>query len=414
MKDGKKTTIAQGILWNSCGSIVYLFAQWLLTVLVMRLQGYEDAGIFSLAMSATNILYAVAVYGMRNYQVSDVDRRYSAGEYQKSRLITGAFALTLFALFLGFAGYSQRQTLCMAVYGLFRIGEAACDVFAGEYQLRGRMDCLGISQLLRAAVMLTVFTLTLYLTQALAAAIMAMTLAVFMAICLYDVPRIRRPEKAEPPRGSRGVWSLLAVCAPLAVCSLLTNSIASVPRFFLERYLGSAELGIYAAIAAPTLIVQAAASYVFVPMLTVFADAHAAGDKKTFQRALGRCLALVGLMAAVSLPGGKLLGAWGLRLLYGASRSNIAEYTFLLLPLIVCTLLTALLWLVNGVLTVLRDFRVLIAGNGLAVALSIAGSVLLIPRFGLQGGSLALIAALFVSVLLLLLRLLHKSRRIGE
>ena len=65
------------MLYNSVGFIVYLFCQWLITIVVVRLSNYEDAGILSLAMSINNILYAISTFGLRNYQVSDIENKYS-------------------------------------------------------------------------------------------------------------------------------------------------------------------------------------------------------------------------------------------------------------------------------------------------------------------------------------------------
>ena len=60
------------VLWNTIGTLYYLGMQWLTTVLVVRISGsYEDAGIYSLAVSITNIFYIIAMYNVRNFQVSD-------------------------------------------------------------------------------------------------------------------------------------------------------------------------------------------------------------------------------------------------------------------------------------------------------------------------------------------------------
>ena len=67
----KKLSLQSSIAWNSIGSIFYLGCQWLMTVVVVWIAGLETAGILSLAMSVSNIWYSFAVYGMRNFQVSD-------------------------------------------------------------------------------------------------------------------------------------------------------------------------------------------------------------------------------------------------------------------------------------------------------------------------------------------------------
>ena len=70
------------MLWNSAGSITVLACQWLLTIVVVRLSGdYEAAGVLSLALAVYNIFAPISVYRMYVYQVSDVKRENTTGEY---------------------------------------------------------------------------------------------------------------------------------------------------------------------------------------------------------------------------------------------------------------------------------------------------------------------------------------------
>ena len=44
------------------------------------LRGYHDAGILSIIISTTNLFYCIALFGVRNYQVSDVEENYKCCE----------------------------------------------------------------------------------------------------------------------------------------------------------------------------------------------------------------------------------------------------------------------------------------------------------------------------------------------
>ena len=85
-----------------------------------------------------------------------------------------------------------------------------------------------------------------------------------------------------------------------------------------------------------------------------------------------------------------------MNLLYG---SEVAEYVNLLLPIIVCTILTALVWFLGGLLTVVRDFKGLNLSNIPAVLISAIGSLVFMDIIDMQGASLALILALVVQVI---------------
>ena len=114
----KKLSIQSSIFWNTVGSMFYLACQWLITVLVVRLSGVETAGILSLCMSVCNIWYCIAVYGMRNFQVSDTLNRYSHGSYIFSRLISCGIAGIGCLLYTLAMPYNLITTICILLYFL--------------------------------------------------------------------------------------------------------------------------------------------------------------------------------------------------------------------------------------------------------------------------------------------------------
>ena len=61
------------MVWYAGGNLVYLVCQWLVTVLVTKLGGFGDAGVLSVAMSVSATFQTLAMFGMRNFQVSDIE-----------------------------------------------------------------------------------------------------------------------------------------------------------------------------------------------------------------------------------------------------------------------------------------------------------------------------------------------------
>lgn len=383
----KKLTIKESVLWNTWGSVLYLGIQWLLTVLVTRILGYEDAGVYSLAMSVANIFYALSIYGMKNFQISDMERKYSPGNYVVSRFVTGGGAFVLCTLFALINSYSTKQTLCIIVYMLFKLSEAFFDVCLGFYQKNWRMDFMGKSMTMRGILMLCTFPVVMWVTHNLLLAIIVMAVAVYGVIIFYDFKNAMRLEEIHFSLELPVVRRLLTECIPLAIYLILSTCIGSVPRYFLEMFEGNEALGIYASVATPTLIVQMAATYIFNPMVTVFSESYANKDKKRFVKTLRQCLTAVLCISAIGLVGGKLLGRLGLYILYGES---ILPYEYLLVPIILCTITTACAWLFYDILTILRNFKALLIGNGISVLISIAMSIVLIPLWGMQGTTFAL------------------------
>lgn len=406
--EDKKMSIKTSILWNTWGSLVYLGCQWLLSVLVIRISGFENSGILTLAMSITNMFYSVAVYGMRTFQVADTENEYGQGTYVISRIVTGLTAFILCAAFVVANRYDPVSSISIIIYMIFRLGEALFDVYAGFFQKYWRMDYLGKSMVIRGVAMLGSYIVFLGLSKCLPVAFGAMAVSTFLVIIFYDRRHVKRITSIKFDSNFKKVQELLIRCFPLVVYLFLNAGISSIPRYFLEKFCGNDNLGVYAAIAAPTLVVQMASTYIFNPFVTAFAEKYHAGDREGFWKLLFTCGKVVGAVSVVALAGAALLGRWGLLLLIG---EKILPYTDLLLPLVGCTILTAFSWLLCGVLTIVKDFKGLIISNVAAVVSGSLSSVVFIRLWGMQGTSFATILGLTVEIALLFVFL---QKRIGN
>ena len=87
----EKSTLAN-IFYNTFGSLFYYGCQWLTTILIVRLSGYEDAGYYSLAMTFTAAFGILALYNTRQFQASDVQGEYNDRTYIVSRYAAMALA----------------------------------------------------------------------------------------------------------------------------------------------------------------------------------------------------------------------------------------------------------------------------------------------------------------------------------
>lgn len=75
-------------IFNSLGIGVWGVVFPLLTIVITQLVGADQAGIFSLAFVTGTLLMIIGNYGVRTYQVSDIDEDHSFADYQINRIIT--------------------------------------------------------------------------------------------------------------------------------------------------------------------------------------------------------------------------------------------------------------------------------------------------------------------------------------
>lgn len=200
----------------------------------------------------------------------------------------------------------------------------------------------------------------------------------------------------------------MAECFPLLCYQTMSSVIPTIPRLVMEKILGGAALGIYGSVAAPTMIVQMGASYVFNPFITLFAEQYSSGNIRDFWKTFRKCMAAILLISVLALGGGKIFGHWGLELLYG---DEVAAHEDLLLPLIGCTILTAIVWFLCALLTVVREIKGLVICNVIILPVSYFGAYLLIQQYGMQGGSISLAVSYLIEIGALWFWLLRKIKQ---
>jgi len=398
-------SVKKNIAWNSAGNLVYLFSQWLLSFFVVKLLGFESAGVFSLAIAIAGSFIGISLYGMRSFQVSDITGKYPPSAYILSRYITSVVALAVCLIFLAINDYPMYICECILAYMCFKLSESLSDVYQGILQKAMRMDYIGISFIIKGVAILGLFIAVIALFKDLLSGIVILVLSSFAIVFLYDLKKARQfcPGKMNE-KWRTPVTDLLKECLPIACFVFIFNTLAQVPRYFLEHHEGTEVLGVYATIGMPVVIVQVSASFIFAPLTTPFAQHLNGGDLKAFLALFWKTMLFLLGLSAIAFIGFKIIGDWVLVLLFG---SAIRPYTYLLMPLVVCTILVAVSWFLSTILIVLRRLKTLLVISIISFTIVALGSVPCIITFGQNGASFILILGLSVYVLIGSMVILH-------
>lgn len=396
-------TMKRNILWNTFGQLCYMISQYLCGILVVRLAGEQVSGVYNTALTATGIFLAIASYGMYSFQVSDIKELYSASTYIRSRIWTCAMASALCAGFVAYNAltgenpYSAEQSICVMLFLGYRMVESFTDIYNAIDQRSERLDIVGKTYAVRGVVTILSFVLMLKVTGNIVLTLLVMFATSLLVFVFYSLPQARAFYTPEHPPVSR-VTALLLECLPLAVYSFLNTTAASIPKLVLAGKLGQTALGIYGPVTQPVVLLQVGATYLFNPFITIFATSYAHRDRKGFFKAVLGVQAVVLALLPIGLLGVHFLGRWGLETFVAPS---LAQYQYLLAPMVISSILTALVLFYSMVLTVMRRMKELIIANVCAILVSALISSPCVARWQLQGATYAAILAQLTQVLIL-------------
>lgn len=404
----EKLSVKANMIWNSIGSMTYLACQWFTTIFVVRLSsGYDDAGLLSLAMSVVGIFGTFANYKMGTYQISDIRRENTVGEYMGFRCFTlaGAFVACMIYAALTCA---PEALITVALFYAFKGVGLVIDILHGVDQINRRMDYIGKSFILQGTSTLVAFVVVYWATRNLDAAIIAMLVAAAVVLFAFDLPHCQRFEPVRISLSRKKALFFLKTSLPAVVASVAASAIFAIPKQYLALTVGSAALGIYSSVAAPALVIQMGAQYLYGPLLDIFPKLFFEGNVRGFVALLGKTVAgIVGVTVACAIAL-EFIGAWALALLFGES---IVPYVYLLQPIIVSTAATAFLWFFGDLLITLRHFWANFAGNVVAFLAVIPLTFLCVDRWDMNGVSFAGAGACLAGVAILLLFLVKVVKK---
>lgn len=396
----KELSTKQNMLYNTIGTIIYLGCQWLITILVVRLGNFEMAGNLSIAISLSNTFTTIATYGMKNYQVSDMNNIYSSSEYVSSRIITCTFSILSSIVFLVLnSHYTLAQIGIIFSYIIYRMVESFVDIFQGIQQKALRMDYVGISLTLRGLSTILGFTIGLYFFQNLVIAICFMIILTTIVALLYDF-RISLHLDTFKLVLNSNLFHLLKECFPLMITLFLTTSIVTIPRYFLEKLQGSTIAGYYGSVATPTVIVQSLCITIYSPLVPLLARTYTDSKKSDYLKTMTKAVFAMIAISILFCVAAILLGDWGLHLLFG---EEILPYTYLLTPTIVTTIMMAFLYYFTMILTISRRTWSIVISTGLGALSVLLSSQYLIRTYSMNGVNYCLYIGLSITLITMII-----------
>ena len=126
------------LVWNMVGSMIMAFQSVIMLMILTRVLGLNEAGIFTIAYANANLFVTIGKYGMRNFQVSDVSEQFLFQEYLISRLFTTFIMILVSVIYVVCIGneneYSMEKCFVIIWMCLFKVVDSLEDVYHGLYK----------------------------------------------------------------------------------------------------------------------------------------------------------------------------------------------------------------------------------------------------------------------------------------
>ena len=328
------------VFWNMAASMLMAFQSVIILIVIGRTidDNKVTAGIYTFGNTINNMFLSIGKYGMRFFQVSDVD--------------------------------------C-----LFKLADSFEDVFYGDYQKNKRLDVASKAFALRLLITIALFVIMIIVTKNLLLATAVSTIVTI--ILLFVLIMLTRDFvcEREPYKMSK-VWKLLVVTLPLCLGTFLTLYISAAPRTAIDRLMDEGDQAIYGYISMPVFVVQLLVLFIFNPMIY---GISCLWNENKITEYIKECMKQFGFVLVVTVV--CITGAWllGIPVLSFMYNTDLAPYKTDLMIMMIGSGFLGLAGLLANLLTVMRYQNAILVGYGLTSVCAFLFAGKAVEKNGMRG-----------------------------
>lgn len=381
----KKKNFNKNFIWNIIGTTFNSFNSLFFMIIVTRINGTNDAGIFTLAFSTACILYIIGVYAGRIFQVTEKED-INDKEYIVNRITTTILMVIISIGFVLIKGYDIYKAIVFVVICLYKALEAFSDVLYGILQRNEMLHKVGKSFFAKAILSLVTFLVVDLITKNIVIASFMIVISNLIVICTYDFINVRKLIKKEEKMQIKNAFKIYKTGFFVFAISFLGLYIMNAPKYAIDDYLNEHIQAIYGIIIMPATVVGLFAQFIIHPYLNTIVDLYNGYKIEKIKKLVTRIILAIILIGIVCIAGAYLLGIPVLELIYGL---ELQEYRWNLAFIILASTLSVIGTVYSSVLTTIRKTFSQFIIYCVVTVIAIISSYLLTFKFEINGATIA-------------------------
>lgn len=142
-----RTTASQKrvFIWNSVGSAIYAISSFLLLIIVVRVCGVDEGGVFSIGYAIAQLMLTIGVFEATTYFATDAENRFTYAQYLGFKLVTCGLMIIASVIYITSFGYDAHKSLVAYALCAYRLFEALSQYWFAAFQKENRLDISGFS-----------------------------------------------------------------------------------------------------------------------------------------------------------------------------------------------------------------------------------------------------------------------------
>lgn len=275
----------KNFIWNIMGTGLNSFNSLFFLIIVTRINGINDAGIFSIAYSTALILYTIGLYSGRLCQVTDIENKVKDKDYIVNRTITCVLMIFLAIAFVFIKQYTAYKMWIFILLCTYKATEAFGEILYGIMQKNELLYKSGQSLTIKSIGGLLIFLSVDYFTKNLVLACGSIILLNIVTLLIFDFVLVcKKLIDFTTKVNMKNVWQIFKSEFFVFANSFAGIYVLNAPKYAIDNYLTEDVQAIFGYIMMPATVITLFTQFIFMPYLNKLKELYEQKDMKKFKR----------------------------------------------------------------------------------------------------------------------------------
>lgn len=348
----KSIQFRKNFIWNILGTGFNSFTSLFFMIIATRINGIDEAGIFTLAFSTACILYSFGIYVGRIYQVTELDKEITDKDFIINRLITTLLMPVSLLFFCIFRGYNAEKTIIFLLLTLYKALDAFSDVIYGILQKNDELHIAGKSLFIKSLFSIIIFLIVDIIIKNMTIAIISMIIVCILIFIIYDYRKAKQLINFKVKVNLKNVFSIFKKGFFVFAISFLSMYVLNSPKYAIDTYLQENYQTIFGIIVMPATVIGLISTFLIHPYLNDILELYEKGKEKEFNKMLLKIIICITIIGIISTIIAYLIGTQFLGLIYGI---DLSAHKIELAVIIISATIYTMGTICSSFLTVVRE-----------------------------------------------------------
>ena len=392
MENDKKLFL-KNFVWNILGTGFNSFNSLFFLIIVTRINGQTEAGVFSIAFAVALTLYTIAYYSGRLMQVTDTKNIVSDKDYIGNRILTCVVTMAIAVVFaICIKGYRDEKLFACIMLCLYKVTEAFAEVLDGIMQKNELLYKSGQSLFAKSFIGILTFTVTDIITKNLIISIISAIIVNVIIIICFDIIVSHKLIKSDDRYNFNHIIGILKTDFFVFANSFAGIYVLNAPKYSIDKYGNDDMQAMFGYIIMPATVIVLFAQFFLMPFLNKLRMLYGDRKMKEFIRLSNMIKLAVFLFGIIVVVCGYLIGPEILKIIYGVD--DIPKYRLHLAVILMAYICYGISYVNLITLTTVRKTFIQFVIYLITMAIAFAGSNILVEHYLIKGAAASCVITL--------------------